>query len=46
MIAGGQSLQRNMETGDMVGTIVYLACDASNLVTGQAIPVDGGTVYP
>lgn len=43
-IASGQSLQRNLETGDVVGTIVYLVSDASRFVTGQTIMVDGGTV--
>jgi 3-oxoacyl-[acyl-carrier protein] reductase len=45
VIAGGQSLQRNLQTDDLVGTIVYLASDASKFVTGQTIMVDGGTVY-
>ena len=45
VIASGQSLQRNLETGDLVGTIVYLASDASKFVTGQTIMVDGGTVF-
>ncbi len=44
VIAAGQSLQSNLETGDMTGTIVYLASDASKFVTGQTIMVDGGTV--
>lgn len=44
-IASGQSLQRNLETGDLAGTIVYLASDASRFVTGQTIMVDGGTVF-
>jgi 3-oxoacyl-[acyl-carrier protein] reductase len=44
VIAAGQSLQANLETGDMTGTIVYLASDASKFVTGQTIMVDGGTV--
>ncbi len=45
VIASGQSLQRNLETGDLVGTIVYLVSDASRFVTGQTIMVDGGTVF-
>jgi len=45
VIASGQTLQRNLETGDLAGTIVYLASDASKFVTGQTIMVDGGTVY-
>ncbi len=45
VIAKGQTLQRNLEPGDLSGTIVYLASDASKFVTGQTIMVDGGTVY-
>ena len=45
VIASGQTLQRNLETDDLVGTIVYLASDVSRFVTGQNIMVDGGTVY-
>ena len=45
VIAQGQSLQRNLEPDDLVGTIVYLASDASKFVTGQTIMVDGGTVF-
>ena len=44
MIAAGQSINRNLETGDLTGTIIYLASDASKFVTGQTIMVDGGTV--
>lgn len=44
VIAAGQSLQSNLETKDMTGTIVYLASDASKFVTGQTIMVDGGMV--
>ncbi len=45
VIAAGQTLQRNLEPGDLVGTIVWLASDESRFVTGQTIMVDGGTVY-
>ena len=44
-IAKGQALQRNLVPGDIAGTLVYLASDASALVTGQTIAVDGGTVF-
>lgn len=45
VIARGQSLQRNLETDDLTGTIVYLLGDGSCFVTGQTIMVDGGTVF-
>ena len=45
VIASGQSLQRNLETEDLVGTVVYLLGDGSKFVTGQTIMVDGGTVF-
>lgn len=45
VIARGQSLQRNLETDDLTGTIVYLLGDGSRFVTGQTIMVDGGTVF-
>jgi 3-oxoacyl-[acyl-carrier protein] reductase len=44
-IAAGQSLRRNLETDDLVGTILFLACDASKFVSGQTIMVDGGTHF-
>ena len=44
-VAGGQSLQQNLTTDDLVGTVLYLSSDASRLVTGQTLMVDGGTVF-
>src|SRR5882672_7699591 len=39
-----QAIARNLEPSDLVGTIHWLVSDASQLVTGQTIAVDGGTV--
>jgi p-cumic alcohol dehydrogenase len=40
----GQAIARNLVPSDLVGTIHWLVSDASQLVTGQTIAVDGGTV--
>ena len=40
----GQSIQRNLEPLDLVGTVAWLLSDGSRFVTGQTISVDGGTV--
>ncbi|MBI3991727.1 MAG: SDR family oxidoreductase [Candidatus Lambdaproteobacteria bacterium] len=45
VVRNGQTLRRNLETDDLVGTVAYLAGDMSKFVTGQTIMVDGGTVY-
>ena len=45
VIASGQLIQRNLETGDLTGTIVYLASDSSAFVTGQTHMVDGGSWF-
>jgi NAD(P)-dependent dehydrogenase (short-subunit alcohol dehydrogenase family) len=45
VIAAGQVIQRNLETGDLTGTIVYLASDNSAFVTGQTHMVDGGSWF-
>jgi 3-oxoacyl-[acyl-carrier protein] reductase len=45
VIASGQVIQRNLETGDLTGTIVYLASDNSAFVTGQTHMVDGGSWF-
>lgn len=44
VIRDGQCLRRNPGPGDIVGTVMWLASDASGFVTGQTIAVDGGTV--
>jgi 3-oxoacyl-[acyl-carrier protein] reductase len=44
VIAGGQSIQRNLHPGDIAGAVLWLASDQSGFVTGQTIAVDGGTV--
>ena len=44
-VLGGQSLKRALQPDDLVGTVLYLADDASRFVTGQTIMVDGGTVF-
>ena len=44
-IASGQTLKRNLVPADLVGTILYLAGDASSFVTGQTLMVDGGTHF-
>ena len=45
VIAAGQTLQRNLDTEDLVGTVLWLAGDTSRFVTGQTIMVDGGSVF-
>src|SRR5229473_2105847 len=44
VIRAGQSIQRTLEPSDLSGTIAWLLGDGSQLVTGQTIAVDGGTV--
>jgi len=39
-----QAIRKPLETGDIVGTVLFLASDLSKLTTGQTIMVDGGTV--
>ena len=38
-------LKRIERPGDLVGTIVFLASDESDFITGQTIVVDGGSVF-
>ena len=44
IIAKGQILQKTLEVDDIYGTILYLASDQSEFVTGQTMMVDGGSV--
>ncbi len=44
VIKGDQSLKRNPTPDDIIGTVMWLASDASGFVTGQTIAIDGGTV--
>jgi len=41
-----QCVPRAEAPEDLVGTILFLASDASNFLTGQAITVDGGATHP
>jgi NAD(P)-dependent dehydrogenase (short-subunit alcohol dehydrogenase family) len=45
VIASGQLIQRNLQTEDLTGTIIYLASDSSAFVTGQTHMVDGGSWF-
>ena len=44
VIKDDQSIKRNPTPDDMIGTVMWLASDASGFVTGQTIAIDGGTV--
>ena len=39
-----QCLKEHLVPRDMVETVLFLASDASRMMTGQAIAVDGGVV--
>jgi NAD(P)-dependent dehydrogenase (short-subunit alcohol dehydrogenase family) len=44
VIKTGQAIARTLEPSDLVGAMLWLVSDASALVTGQTIAIDGGTV--
>src|SRR5215470_6937600 len=43
-IRTGQTIARNLTPADLLGAVHWLVSDSSQLVTGQTIAVDGGTV--
>lgn len=43
-IMHSQSIKRLIEPADLVGAAAFLASDAAELITGQTITVDGGTI--
>ncbi len=45
VIAANQLIPRNLKSEDLTGTIIYLASDASQFVTGQTHMVDGGSWF-
>ena len=42
MIAAGGRRIVNIAAADITGAALYLASDASRMVTGRILPVDGG----
>jgi 3-oxoacyl-[acyl-carrier protein] reductase len=44
LATGEQAIQRRSEPTDVVGTVLFLASDDSDFVSGQVIYIDGGTV--
>ena len=45
IIVAGQCIPRPQEPNDLVGTILFLASDASAFMTGQSLTVDGGSTH-
>jgi len=43
-IRTGQAIARNLTPSDLLGAVHWLVSDSSQLVSGQTIAVDGGTV--
>jgi len=44
VVRGNQAIQKTLDPADLTGTVVYLISDASRLLTGQTLNVDGGTM--
>jgi NAD(P)-dependent dehydrogenase (short-subunit alcohol dehydrogenase family) len=45
MLASSRCFKRNEASEDLTGTIVFLASDDSDFITGQTIVVDGGAAF-
>lgn len=45
VIRDGQSIKQTVEAQDIADAMLYLASDASRMVTGQTLMVDGGTTF-
>lgn len=45
-LVAAQCIQRPQIPDDLVGTILFLASDASAFLTGQSITIDGGCTHP
>jgi 3-oxoacyl-[acyl-carrier protein] reductase len=44
-VLGKQIIKRSEEPSDLTGTVVFLASDDRNFITGQTINVDGGNAH-
>jgi NAD(P)-dependent dehydrogenase (short-subunit alcohol dehydrogenase family) len=38
-----RALKREEEPGDLIGTVIFLASEDSDFMTGQTLVVDGGS---
>lgn len=45
MAASGRCFKRNQNSDDLVGTVLFLASDESDFITGQTIIADGGSAF-
>ena len=45
VLVGQQIIKRNEQPSDLAGTVVFLASDDSDFITGQTINVNGGATH-